>query len=437
MIKTITVGEVKSLLQNGKKVKVKTLNNEYTSITNFVEKGILDTYKVILTNGVVIKVSKEHKFFTNVGWLETKDIIPGKTSILCDDGTYSIVTSVNNIGKYRIVDITVDHPEHCYFGNRMLNHNTGKSLISAQIISETQKRGGLSVFFDSEFAVDKSFWTALGVNIADVNYVPFVTLEELFSQIELCIGEYRKMEQNRLLTIFVDSVAQASTDVEMESDHGVSGYNTGKSIIISKAMRKITGLIAKQRILLVFTNQLRYNMQAGFGQDKWVVPGGKALSFACSVRVRLANLGKLRVGVGDDSKVIGMNVQAQVIKNRCGPNYRTAKFEIHYDSGIQNLTSWLKFMKDHGMITGTKAKYTYKKESGESIEFNTNKFVELINTDPSFKQEVYNRICKEYIMVYRNADSKIIEDVEETNSENDDITKNSNPEAETIVDSES
>jgi recombination protein RecA len=301
---------------------------------------------------------------------------------------------------------------------------TGKSLISAQIIAETQKRNGLAVFFDSEFAVDKNFWIALGVNVKNVNYVPFTKLEELFNKLEMCIASFRKNSKDRLLTIFVDSVAQASTDVEMESEHGVSGYNTGKSIIISKAMRKITGLIAKQRILLIFTNQLRYNMQAGFGQEKWVVPGGKALSFATSVRVRLTNLGKLRVGVGEDSEVIGMKAQAQVIKNRCGPNYRIASFEIHYDSGIQNLSSCLKYMKDKGIITGTKAKYTYKSSKGEVLEFNTDKFVEMVNSDPAFKDEIYNRICDEYIMQYRTPDSKIVEDVEETGTENDDITQN-------------
>ena len=78
----------------------------------------------------------------------------------------------------------------------------------------------------------------------------------------------------------------------MESEHGVSGYNTAKSIILSKAMRKITNLVSNQRVLLVYTNQLRYNMNAVPFGDKWVVPGGKALPHACSVRIRLANLGK-------------------------------------------------------------------------------------------------------------------------------------------------
>ena len=297
---------------------------------------------------------------------------------------------------------------------------TGKSLICAQLIAETQKRGGLAVFFDSEFSVDRNFWVALGVDLKNVNYVPFTTLEEFFNKFELCVGAFRKANKDRLLTIFVDSVTQASVEKEMESEHGVDGYNTGRAIVISKAMRKCTGLIARQRILPVFTNQVRYNMNAGLFGDKWIVPGGKALPFACSVRIRLANLGKLTKG--DD--VVGMKAQAQVIKNRCGPNYRTAAFEIHYDSGIQDLASWLKFMKEHGIITGDGRGYEYMRPSGEKVEFNVPKFVELMNTNAELKEEVYQAICDKYIMQYRNPNSKIVEDVVETGTEDDDITKN-------------
>jgi recombination protein RecA len=310
---------------------------------------------------------------------------------------------------------------------------TGKSLICAQIIAETQKRGGQAVFFDSEFSVDKNFWIALGVNIKNVNYVPFTTLEDFFNKFELCIGAFRKANKNRLLTILTDSVTQASVESEMESDHGVSGYNTGKSIVISKAMRKCTGLIACQRILPVFTNQVRYNMQAGPFGDKWIVPGGKALPFACSVRVRLANLGKLKNSAKD---VIGMKTVAQVIKNRCGPNYRTAAFEIHYDSGIQDLASWINFMKKYGIVTGDgKTGYEYKRPTGDKMEFKTAKFVELMNTDAALKEEIYQAICDKYIMAYRDPNSKIVEDVEETGTENDDITENAVKEGDDAVES--
>lgn len=298
---------------------------------------------------------------------------------------------------------------------------TGKSLICAQIISETQRRGGLSVFFDSERAIDQNFWIALGVNLKNVNYVPFFTLEELFKKMEQCIGSFRKNSKDRLLTIFVDSIAQSSTDTEMESEHGVDGYNTSKSIIIGKALRKITGLISDQRILVVFTNQVRYNMNAGPFGEKWITPGGKSLPFACSVRIRLANMGKIKNSKKD---VIGMSCAAQIIKNRCGPNYRTAEFDIMYDSGIQDISSWLDYLMTHSLIKGDKKSgFTYKNSAGIEIEFNSKKFVELINTDLSFKEEIYNLICDNYIMKYKNINSQIIDDMEKTNSENDDISE--------------
>lgn len=345
---------------------------------------------------------------------------------LDEDDNPSLITDWVSTGS-TILDLAVSNRAHGGLPvGRMVElsglEGTGKSLICAQLIAETQKRGGLAVFFDSEFSVDRNFWVALGVNIKNVNYVPFTTLEEFFTKFELCIGAFRKNSQDRLLTIFTDSIAQASVESEMESDHGVSGYNTGKSIVISKAMRKCTGLIARQRILPVFTNQVRYNVSAGPHGDKWIVPGGKALSFACSVRIRLANLGKLKNSTTKD--VIGMKAQAQVIKNRCGPNYRIAGFEIHYDSGIQDLKSWLDFMRLHGLITGDARGYKYKRTSGDVLEFNVPKLVELINTDPTIKEEMYQSICDKYIMQYRNPNSKIIEDVEETNTENDDITTN-------------
>jgi recombination protein RecA len=307
---------------------------------------------------------------------------------------------------------------------------TGKSLICGHLIAETQKKGGLAVFFDSESAIDKNYWKALGVKVSDVPTIPFTTLEELFNNLELCIGSFRKNSKDRLLTVLVDSVAQASIEKEMEAEHGVDGYNTGKSLVLGKAMRKITNLLARQRILLVFTNQVRYNMNAGPFGDKWITPGGKALPFACSIRLRMANLGKIKAGgksIGGKvvgGEVIGMKCQCQVIKSRCGPNFRFSEFEVHYDSGIQNLSSWLKFMKEHGIITGDGRGYSYTRPMGDVVEFNTNKFVELMQTDAALKEEIYQAICSKYIMQYRNPDSAIIENVTFQEGENDDITEN-------------
>ena len=270
-IKTIKVGDVLSLLSEGKTVKVLSRNDEFVTITNYVDKGLLDTYKVILDNEFTIKVSKEHKFFTNVGWVELRNLIKENHKIFCEDGLYHSIKEIEYIGKHKIVDITVDSDDHSYFGNGMLNHNTGKSLLSAHVVSDTQKKGGVAVVIDTENSAAPEFWKSLGVDLSKLLYVQCETVEDIFEQIEKMIAIVRKSNKDRILTIIVDSVAAASTKVELESDHGKDGYATGKSIIISKAMRKITTMIGRQKVLTVFTNQLRQNLNAMAFGDKYCV----------------------------------------------------------------------------------------------------------------------------------------------------------------------
>ena len=207
---------------------------------------------------------------------------------------------------------------------------TGKSLVSAHICAATQKKGGQAVVLDTENAAAPEFWKSLGVDLKNLLYVQTDTVEDIFETMERIVGLVRKSEKDRMLTIIVDSVAAASTKAELESDHGKDGFATGKSIIISKAMRKITNMIGKQKVLIVFTNQLRQNLNAMAFGDKYVVSGGKALAYHCSVRVRLNNTGKLKKG----EEVIGNECKAVVIKNRMGPPQRQAAFDIYFDSGI-------------------------------------------------------------------------------------------------------
>jgi len=285
--------------------------------------------------------------------------------------------------------------------------SAGKSLICAHILAETQKMGGHGVLIDTENAASPQFWESVGLNIRNLNYVTLTKVEQIFAKIEEAVGVARKFDEKQLVTIVVDSLSQASCETEMESEHGKDGYNTSKAIIISKACRKITGLIGKQRILVVFTNQLRMNLNAVGHQDKWIVPGGKAMAYAASVRLRLSNMGKLK---GAGQKIIGNKCKAVVTKNRMGPPHRSALFEIHYDSGIQDLTSWFDFLKDNGFARKDGDKYSIKLPSG-TVKLDTKEFVEKINTDQSFKDEIYDVIATDYIMKYRPANSQIVENL--------------------------
>ena len=267
----IEIKDVKALLADGKTVKVLSLGGEYTKITDYIEKGVLKTYNVVLSSGESIKCSAKHLFYANSGWIRCSALKPGVTKIMTEKTKFELVERVDYIGELPIVDISVEHPEECYYGNGILNHNSGKSLMGAHLLAETQKKGGVAVFIDTETSVSPDFLASIGVDIKKMVYINVNTIEEIFDNIESIVVKVRKASTNRLVTILVDSVAAATTTKELASDHGQDGYATGKAIAISKAMRKITDLIGRQRICLVFTNQLRQKIGfVGYG-DQWCV----------------------------------------------------------------------------------------------------------------------------------------------------------------------
>ena len=147
---------------------------------------------------------------------------------------------------------------------------SGKSLLAAHALADTQKKGGLAVYIDTENAVSREFLEAIGVNLKDMLYVPLETVEDIFDAMDNIVESVRKASKSRIVTIVVDSVAGASTKQEMAADYDKDGWATSKAIILSKAMRKITNFIGRERICLIFTNQLRTRLGVTFG-DQWCV----------------------------------------------------------------------------------------------------------------------------------------------------------------------
>tara|TARA_B100001094_G_scaffold132206_1_gene128047 strand:- start:422 stop:1540 length:1119 start_codon:yes stop_codon:yes gene_type:complete len=285
---------------------------------------------------------------------------------------------------------------------------SGKSLVSAHLLAETQKQGGVAVLIDTETAVSREFLEAIGVDVAKLLYVSADSVEQIFEFTETIIEKVRTTQKDKLVTIVVDSVAAASTKKELAADYDKDGYATDKAIIISKAMRKITNLIGRQKITLVFTNQLRQKMNAMFG-DPWTTSGGKALAFHASVRLRLKNMGQIKQKVNGTDKTIGMKVRCQVIKNRMGPPLRSADFEIFFDRGIDNFGSWLSVMKENKLLKQAGAWYTYiDTDTGEEIKFQSKDFIDMMETKDELKEQIYKKICEETILQYKS-DSKDIE----------------------------
>jgi recombination protein RecA len=291
---------------------------------------------------------------------------------------------------------------------------SGKSLLSAHLLAETQRKGGVAVLIDTETAVSREFLEAIGVDISKLLYVSVDTVEGIFEACETIIEQVRKGDKDRLVTIVVDSVAAASSKKEMEADYDKDGYATDKAIIISKAMRKITNMIGRQSIALVFTNQLRQKMNAMFG-DPWTTSGGKALAFHASVRLRLKNMGQLKAG----DRIVGIKVRTQVIKNRMGPPLRHADFDIFFDRGIDNYGGWISVMKDAKLVKQGGAWYTYTDiESGEEIKFQAKDFVSILQ-DEDLKDQIYRRICEATILQYKTSASEEVEITTDEGNESD------------------
>jgi recombination protein RecA len=289
---------------------------------------------------------------------------------------------------------------------------SGKSLLAAHTLAETQKKGGLAVYIDTESATSSEFLTAIGVDIKKMLYVPLETIEEIFETIETIVENVRKSDKDRLVTIVVDSVMGASTKIEMSAEYDKDGYATSKSIILSKAMRKVTNWIARERICLIFTNQLRTKLGVSFG-DPWTTSGGKAIPFHASVRLRLKSIGQIKV----KDSVVGIKTRVTVVKNRMGPPLRTIDYDIYFESGIDNYGGWLTIMKDHKMVTQAGAWYTYEDvdtESGEvlsEIKFQSKDFMDKVLSDTAMAQRLYDRICEAYIFKYQAGVDGGIDDV--------------------------
>ncbi len=279
---------------------------------------------------------------------------------------------------------------------------SSKSLIAAHLMANCQKQGGLAVLFDTEKAVGMlDFYRSVGLDPKNVVYSDSIrTLEEIYESIERIIQRSVEVNKDRPVIIVVDSVMGASTKAELEADYEKEGYATAKALINSKAMRKIPSLLAGRKIALVLINQLRVNMNAGFGGDPYQVAGGNAIPFTASVRLRTKVISR------SNKNKEGETVEVSIVKNRFGPPRKKVQFDICYDSGIDNYGSWLLCLKELGAIKSAGSLgYAYEfidSETGELItkKFKEEAFEDLLNSNPELKAVIYDQICDAYIMKY-------------------------------------
>jgi recombination protein RecA len=206
----------------------------------------------------------------------------------------------------------------------------GKSHIATQIAKSTQRAGGIVVYIDTENATSIENLKLLGVDITKrFVYVDTHCTEEVLSIAESTIIKAKAMDKDVPVTIIWDSVAATSPKAELTGDYEKESMGL-QARAISKGMRKITGIIANEKVLFVCLNQIRNKIGVLYG-DPTTTPGGVAIPFHSSVRIKL---GAGQPILDNDKNTIGINVTAKTIKNKVSAPFRSVDFEIHFGKGI-------------------------------------------------------------------------------------------------------
>jgi len=284
------------------------------------------------------------------------------------------------------------------------------------ILKDCKDRGGIPVLIDTENAADMSFLRMLGLDPDDgkLVYVQPDSIEEVFTVMERVITKIREEDKNRLCTIVWDSVAATSTGAELQGEYGDATVALGPRLL-GQGLRKITRFIGKQRIAVVFLNQLRMKIGMAFG-DPYVTPGGMAIPFFSSVRLRLFTAGKVKAG----TDVIGVGIKAKVAKNRMGPPLRECILHMYFDKGVIDEESWLDYLVNFKIVNKINTQRSSIDFDGNIIEFRNRDFVETIKSNPELK-EFCKRKIKEGLYIEQDPNKRTEEIELEEISDDEDI----------------
>ncbi len=260
--------------------------------------------------------------------------------------------------------------------------SSGKTTLALTVAANTQKNGGVAAFIDAEHALDPTWAKKLGVDIDEMLVSQPDTGEQALEICELLV------RSNAVDVIVVDSVAALIPRAEIEGEMGDSHVGL-QARLMSQALRKLTGAIAKSDCIVIFINQLREKIGVMFGSPE-TTTGGRALKFYSSVRVDIRRIGAIKDGESN----VGNRVRAKVVKNKVAPPFRQAEFDIMFNEGISTSGDLLDLAIEDGIAQKAGAWFSYGEiRLGQGRE-NSKQF---LRENPDLFQEIKAKLLEKHL----------------------------------------
>ena len=269
--------------------------------------------------------------------------------------------------------------------------SSGKTTLALHIVAEVQKSGGEAAFIDAEHALDPVYAHALGV---DTDSLLVSQPDDGEQALEITEALVRSGAAE---VVVVDSVAALVPKSEIDGDMGDSHVGL-HARLMSQALRKLSGAIAKSNCIVIFINQLREKVGIVYGNPE-VTTGGRALKFYASVRLDVRKSEQLKNG----SDVIGNHVKCKVVKNKVAPPFRTAEFDIIYGKGISKESEIIELGIANGVIDKSGSWLSY---NGEKLGQGKDKVRMLLEEDKPLAEE----ICEKIMAVANGGNAPVHED---------------------------
>ncbi|MEN9922291.1 MAG: protein recombination protein RecA [Candidatus Parcubacteria bacterium] len=231
--------------------------------------------------------------------------------------------------------------------------SSGKTTLALHAIAEAQKMGGICAFIDAEHAMDPEYAGNLGVKLEELLISQPDNGEQALEIVESLV------RSGKIDVIVIDSVAALTPRDEIEGEMGA--HHVGKQArLMSQALRKLTGIVAKSKTVVIFINQIRMQVGVMFGNPE-TTPGGKALKFYTSVRLDIRRIAQIKKG----EEVVGGRHRVKVVKNKVASPFRVTEFDLIYGEGISREGELLALGEKFKFITKSGASYTYTPPGGD------------------------------------------------------------------------